>query len=70
MSWLSLALGLLRLVNGIMSWAEKKGHINEGKRQQLRAELVAIAKTAKAVKEARDKDEEASDEEVLRDLMS
>lgn len=38
MTWISFALALLKLVNSIMDWAKKQGHINEGKRLAFEAE--------------------------------
>lgn len=65
MNWVSLALALLKFSNGLMAMAQRRGHINEGRRRQIADELASIAKSAKAAREARNAIDAMSDEDVI-----
>ena len=69
MNAVSFALALLKLVNAIMSWAEKRGHISEGKRLQIAAHLADIARSTKSAGETRAEIENSNDDEINKELM-
>ena len=67
-SMFSMGLALLKLVNTIMAWVERKRHMTEGRRLQLAAELASIAQSAKVAKAMRAEVDKLSDEELIDEL--
>lgn len=48
LSWVNLALALLKFVNFVMSWAHDRELISEGQRQEAAKTAVAIATKVKS----------------------
>jgi hypothetical protein len=69
MTWVSLALALLKLVNSIMDWAKKNGYINEGKRLAF-AEEAARLDAIIEVTRAAQKEPDTWDDQKLDDFLS
>lgn len=64
MSWLSLALALLKLVNGIMTWARERELISEGYDRAIAEETQSILIKTAAGKAIMEKVNAMSDKEV------
>jgi hypothetical protein len=71
MSWISLALALLKFVNGIMTWARERALISEGYDKAIAEVTQSILVKTEAGKAIMEKVNAMSPEEVdagLRDL--
>lgn len=71
MSWVSLALALLKFVNSIMTWARERELISKGQDMEIARQTTAIlAQTeyAKDVREKIAKMDDAAVDAALRDL--
>lgn len=71
MTWISLALALLKFVNSIISWAHERELISEGYQQALAEQAFAIAtkvQTKKAIQERVDAMSEDEVDAALRGL--
>lgn len=64
MSWVSLALALLKLVNGIMTWARERELISEGYDRAIAEETQSILIKTAAGKAIMEKVNAMSDKEV------
>ncbi len=42
-SWIEIALAVLKLINSLVTWAKERELISEGQRQELAQEAIAIA---------------------------
>lgn len=72
-SWISLALALLKLVNAIVNWASQRELISQGYRQALADMAMQIAAKVATKKAIQEKIDAMSDDEVdkaLRDLVA
>lgn len=71
MSWVSLALALLRFVNNLMTWMRERELVSEGQDIEIARQSSAILAKTKIAKEIRDEiagmDSKAVDD-ALRDL--
>lgn len=70
-SWVSLALALLKLINGILSWARERELISQGQDIEIAKQTAAILAQTEYAKNVRQKiatmDAKAVDD-ALRDL--
>jgi hypothetical protein len=70
-SWISLALALLKLVNAIMTWARQRELISQGQDIEIARQTAAILAQTEYAKHVREKiasmDDKAVDD-ALRDL--
>lgn len=64
MSWISLALALLKLVNSIMTWARERELISEGYDRAIGEVTLSIAAKTSAGKAIMEKVNAMSDKEV------
>lgn len=72
-SWISLALALLKLVNAIVNWASQRELISQGYRQALADMALQIAAKTATKKAIQEKIDAMSDDQVdqaLRDLVA
>lgn len=72
-SWISLALALLKLVNAIVNWASQRELISQGYREALADMAVQIASKVATKKVIQEKIDAMSDDEVdqaIRDLVA
>lgn len=72
-SWISLALALLKLVNAIVNWASQRELISQGYREALADMAVQIASKVATKKAIQEKIDAMSDDEVdqaIRDLVA
>lgn len=51
LSAINLALGVVRLVRMFMDWAQRRGYIDDGMRQQWQKEIVELDRTMKVTDE-------------------
>lgn len=73
MTWISLALALLKLVNAIVNWASQRELISQGYREALADMAMKIAARTATKKAIQEKIDAMSDDEVdqaLRDLVA
>jgi hypothetical protein len=72
LSWVELAIILLKVVNGIINWAHDRGMIDEGRRQVIAeraANILAKTKIRDEIREKVDAMSEAEVDEGLADLV-
>jgi len=53
-AYLKLALGLLKIANGLMDWAERERHLKEGERRAYDKAIQEHANRIEQAKEARE----------------
>lgn len=67
-SWIDLAIGLLKLVNAIINWAQDQQMIDEGRQQEIAA-VAAQIQTKVAVRDKiRDQVDAMSEDQVDKSL--
>lgn len=64
MTWVSLALALLKFVNGIMTWARERELISEGYREAIGDIAIQIATKVATKKQIQEKVDAMSMDEV------
>lgn len=64
MTWVSLALALLKFVNGIMNWANERRLIDQGHREAVLEASMAIANKVADRKAIQEKIDAMSDADV------
>ncbi len=67
-SWLQFGIALLRVVNGIITWANKRELIDEGRRQVILEISVAIAEQVASKKKIQEHVDGLTDAEVDAEL--
>lgn len=71
MSWVVLAIQFLKWANSLISWARERELINEGQRQEVARQTLAIAAKVRTRDQIMEQVNAMSDDEVdagLRDL--
>jgi len=68
MSWLSLALALLKLVNSIMTWARERELVSEGYDKAIAEQSAEILKKTSAGKAILERVNALSDDDVDAEL--
>lgn len=71
MSWVSLALTLLKVINNLMTWARERELISKGQDMEIARQSAAILAKTEYAKDVRDKIaamDDAAVDAALRDL--
>lgn len=68
MTWIQLALALLKFVNYILGRLHDKKMIAEGEQIQINKQLAEIARRSVLIKAAAEKVEKMTDDQVLEEL--
>lgn len=67
-SWLSFAIALLKLVNGIMNWASRRELIDEGRRQVIAEISLSIAQKVATKKQIMERVDGLTDSQLDDEL--